>query len=38
VILGDISEGVADLKAAIVAYQQAQTVTDPSTLTPLPTV
>ena len=37
VILGDISEGVADLKAAITAYQAAQTTTDPSTLTPLPT-
>lgn len=38
VILGDISEGVADLKAAITAYQAAQTTTDPSTLTPLPTL
>jgi hypothetical protein len=37
-ILGDISEGVADLQAAIAAYQKAQMVTDPSTLTPLPTV
>jgi len=36
VILGDISEGVADLQAAIVAYQKAQVTTDPSTLTPLP--
>jgi hypothetical protein len=38
VILGDISEGVADLQAAITAYQAAQTKTDPSTLTPLPPV
>ena len=38
VILGDISEGVADLQAAIVAYQKAQLVTDPSTLTPIPTL
>ena len=36
IILGDISEGVADLQAAIVAYQKAQVTTDPSTLTPLP--
>jgi hypothetical protein len=38
VILGDISEGVAALQAAIAAYQKAQTVTDPSTLQPLPTL
>jgi hypothetical protein len=38
VILGDISEGVHVLQAAIVAYQKAQGVTDPSTLTPLPTL
>jgi hypothetical protein len=38
VVLGDISEGTAALQAAIVAYQKAQLVTDPSTLTPLPTL
>ena len=38
VILGDIQEGVADLEAAIEAYQAAQVKTDPSTLTPLPPV
>jgi hypothetical protein len=38
VILGDIGEGVTDLKAAITAYQKALLVTDPSTLTPLPPV
>ena len=38
VILGDISEGISDLQAAIAAYQKAQLVTDPSTLTPLPEV
>jgi tetrahydromethanopterin S-methyltransferase subunit C len=38
VILGDISEGVADLQAAITAYQAGQTKTDPSTLTPLPSL
>lgn len=38
VILGDITEGVAALKAAITAYQAGQITTDPSTLTPLPLV
>ena len=38
VILRDIGEGVLVLKAAITAYQKAQLVTDPSTLTPLPTL
>ena len=37
-ILEDIGEGLRDLQAAITAYQAAQVNTDPSTLTPLPTV
>jgi hypothetical protein len=35
VILGDISEGVNDLQAAIAAYQKAQIAIDPSSLQPL---
>lgn len=35
VIMGDLSEGVSDLQAAIKAYQAAQITTDPSSLTPI---
>jgi hypothetical protein len=38
VILSDINEGVSVLQAAITAYQAAQAKTDPTTLTPLPTM
>ena len=37
-VLGDISEGLTDLKASIAAYQAAQVTTDPSTLGPIPTL
>jgi len=35
-ITSQIQEAIKLLKAAIVAYQQAELTTDPSTLTPLP--
>ena len=38
VISADIAEGVRDLSAGIAAYKAAQINTDPSTLTPIPTV
>ena len=36
VVLSDITETIADLKAAITAYEAAQVVTDPTTLEPIP--
>lgn len=36
--LAQAQEAMKDLQAAIAAYQQAEQVTDPSTLTPLPVV
>jgi hypothetical protein len=35
-VMGDISEGLSVLKAAITAYTAAQTTTDPSSLGPVP--
>ncbi len=36
VILAQIQEAIRMVQASVAAYQQAQLVTDPSTLTPLP--
>jgi hypothetical protein len=38
VILADLSEGVSVLKAGITGWKSADVNTDPSTLTPLPTL